>query len=47
MVDCVLVFEESGWTSRAILSEVPVMDSLIFVPVDLEDWGCWSGCQCM
>ena len=42
-----LVFEESGWSSRATLSPVPVMDSLIFVPVDFEDWGCYimvSGC---
>lgn len=40
MVDCVCVLDESGWASRATLSAVPVRDSLIFVPVDLVDWGC-------
>lgn len=44
MVDCVCVLDESGCASRATLSAVPVRDSLIFVPVDLVDWGCcWHG----
>jgi hypothetical protein len=35
----VLVLVWSGCASRAILSPVPVTDSLILVAVDLEDWG--------